>query len=63
MDNSILTANVMLSESDSKVANGLDETLHVLELGTMMMMMRRIILDRTATARRLPSKNQSKFYI
>jgi hypothetical protein len=39
------------------VANGLDETLHVLELGTMIRRRRRrrrIILDRTATARRLP---------
>jgi hypothetical protein len=62
MDNSILTVNVILIETDSKVANGLDETLHVLELGTMIRR-RRAILDRTATARRLPSKIKSKFYI
>jgi hypothetical protein len=31
MDKSILNAKVILIESDSKVANGLDETLHVLE--------------------------------
>lgn len=31
MDNSILIVNVIHIESDSKVANGLDETLHVPE--------------------------------
>lgn len=31
MDIFILTVNVILIESDSKVANGLDETMHVFE--------------------------------
>jgi hypothetical protein len=50
MDNSILFVNVINIESDSKVANGLDETSYVPEWGTIMM----IIIDRTANARSLP---------
>ena len=59
MDIFILTVNVILIESDSKVANGLDETMHVFEGGTMRRTTT-IIVDRTANARRLPSKNQVK---